>query len=94
MIQSTRLAKAVYSISGRLSKIKVPRRTYMLTDGGEVKSAERRKLPIRTASRLLRLSAKLDRYHWEHWALDHSSCEDARPCYQIKCSGFVCDYEE
>jgi hypothetical protein len=62
------------------------------TDGPELpeldmKKAGRLWLPCRLSMRLLGLSEDLDYKHWEHWALEHSLCDEGLPCHD--CGGHV-----
>ena len=44
------------------------------------------------STRLMSWSERLDRYHWEHWALEHEDCTGARRC--AECGGFFEDDED
>ena len=101
MIQSTRLAKAAYWLAGELSRIKPYQRTYAWENPDEwltavpdeelpemkLVKAGRIWLPCNLSLRMLVLSEKLDVEHWDHWALEHSLCEDGLPCHD--CGGHI-----
>jgi len=74
MIQSRRLAKAVYWAAGHLSRIKTYRRMYEVVSFTPVvtKPVGRRWLSCELSMTLLKLSMRLDWDHWDHWALDHT----------------------
>lgn len=97
----TRIAQKIYWVSGKLSKIKTPRRTYRVVSiDPEAKNpddimvtepAEVRWMSCHTSMRLLELSAKIDPHHWDHWALVHDRCGPT-PCAQ--CHGCNCGWWE
>ena len=101
MIQSTRLAKFAYWLAGELSRVKTYRQTYtwknpeaMFTaePGEELPEIETVKagrlwLPCALSMKMLVLSEKLDVEHWDHWALEHSLCEEGLPCRD--CGGHI-----
>ena len=102
-MQSTKLAKAVYWLSGKVSKIKTYRMTYRLANEDEWLAAEgdmemmfqpagRMWSSIKLTWTLLTWSERLDREHWEHWALKHTGRCAARPC--DNCKGTVCSLED
>lgn len=76
--------------------IKRPGRTYKLRDGtnGQITEDMFERLPgwrwssIQLTWKLLDLSGRLDRKHWEHWALDHTRHAGH---YCVECRGVVCD---
>jgi hypothetical protein len=90
----TCLAKRLYAIGGKLSRIKYPTRTYTLEwKDGEPdwtsQYAGRAWLPIHLSTKCLEWSLDLDPEHWDHWALVHESCEN-RPCPSPCCDGEIC----
>lgn len=102
MIQSTRLAKAAYWLAGELSRVKTYRQTYRFAnqvewssavagDGPlpemEMEKAGRLWLPCTLSMKMLTLSLALDHEHWDHWALEHSLCEEGLPCHD--CDGHI-----
>lgn len=102
MIQNTRLAKAVYWLAGELSRVKTYRQTYQWTNQGEwreavggegplpemeTEKAGRLWMPCGLSMKLLGLSESLDYKHWEHWALEHSLCDEGSRCYV--CGGHI-----
>lgn len=100
MIQSTKLAKGAYWLTGELSRIKTYQRVYEAADPrmfsaepGEalpelkMRKAGRIWLPCTLSLKLLMLSENLDRKHWEHWALEHSLCPAGLPCHD--CGGHI-----
>ena len=94
---STRMAKLVYRISGKLSRIKTPRRTYTLnydevTDTfSSYRNPKRDWLPCQISFKLLSKSMSMDPDHWDHWALVHDTCEGT-VCDD--CKGIVCGKDE
>jgi hypothetical protein len=92
--QSTRLAKALYWLGGKLSYIKWPTKTYSLdfatdhTDQFLTQYVGRAWLPNRLSMKMLEWSLDCDVKHWDHWALVHDHCNGAR-C--DACGGFVCE---
>jgi hypothetical protein len=92
----TLLAKAVFRVSGWLSRIRTPQLSYPLIwgDPGEEPKfgdIERCWLPCRTSIRLMDLSTRIDPVHWDHWALVHGGCDGDR-C--AGCGGIHCPHEE
>ena len=100
MIQSTRLAKAAYWLAGELSRVKTYRQTWtwvnpQILEGDpneplpelDMRKAGRMWLPCATSMKMLVLSQRLDHKHWDHWALEHSLCEEGLPCRD--CGGHV-----
>jgi len=86
-----RIAKIAYWISGKLSRIQTARPVYRLdeiTEDGKIRSspAGKRKMPCRLSMKMLGLSMRLDREHWDHWALKHDECNGSR-CG--KCNGII-----
>ena len=73
MRSRTRTAKAVYWLSGKLSRIETRQRSYDL-DG---RPTGERRAPCRLSLDLLALSQRLDRDHWDHWTCKH---DDGRRC--------------
>lgn len=99
MIQSTRLAKLVYRLSGKVSKIKSYTQTYRMANEDEWLAAEgdmacmfepagRTWSSVQLTWKLLSLSEDLDRHHWEHWALKHEPGCASHTCED--CGGTVC----
>lgn len=88
-----RLAKTLYWIGGKLSKIQTPRKTYRLvsTHPFVTEPAGRRWSSCQTSMRFLQWSMRLDWDHWGHWALQHNDCEP-QPCPQ--CGGCFCPEED
>ena len=97
-MQSTRLAKFVYWLSGKISRIKSYRMSYRLANEDEWLAAEgdmemmfqpagRHWTPIRLTWKLLEWSERLDTKHFEHWALNHENCAQG-PCDD--CGGLLC----
>lgn len=102
MIQNTRLAKSVYWLSGKTSKIKAYKQTYRLANEDEWMAAEgnmemmfepngRRWGSISLTWKLLDLAVSLDHKHFDHWGLDHNRC-NASLCDE--CGGFICSGED
>lgn len=102
-MQSIKLAKAVYWLSGKVSKIKSYRMTYRLANEEEWLAADgdlemmfqpdgRQWMPIRLTWTLLSLSNRLDWEHFDHWALKHTGACKAHFC--TKCKGMVCTLED
>lgn len=88
----TRVAQRIFWLSGVTSKVKTPQHLWEIVS---VEPWETRKLPRRwTSCRfsgwLLRRSLRLDPYHWDHWALQHTDCQP-HPC--AVCGGMVCGIE-
>lgn len=77
-----RIAKITYWLAGKLSRIETERPVY--TTEGE--PAGTRRMPCRLSMKMLGWSMRLDREHWDHWALQHKEC-DGRRCK--KCKGFI-----
>jgi hypothetical protein len=92
-IRSTRAAKAVYWLAGKLSRIQTPRRTYRIVsiDPFVSEPAGRHWMSCQTSMKLLRLSLHLDPVHWDHWALVHDHCEPT-PCPD--CGGCECGWDD
>ena len=59
-----RLAKIIYWLSGKLSRIQTMQQMYTL----EGEPAGKVKLPCEPSLRLLGWSMQLDWKHWDHWA--------------------------
>lgn len=102
-MQSTKLAKAVYWLSGKVSRIKSYRQTYRMANEDEWLAAEgdmemmfqpdgRQWSSIQLTWKLLSLSERLDREHWEHWALKHTGKCSSHTCEG--CGGTVCLLED
>jgi hypothetical protein len=101
LIQSTRLAKIAYWLSGQLTRIKTNQMTYewvnpqewMDSIAGEelpeldMRPAGKSKLPCRLSMKMLQWSDDLDYKHWDHWALDHTNCNEGYTCTQ--CGGHI-----
>jgi hypothetical protein len=101
VIQSTRLAKAAYWLAGELSRVKTYQQTYSWKNPEAMFTAEpgeslpeiemvkagRLWLPCALSMKLLVLSEKLDVEHRDHWALEHSLCEEGLPCRD--CGGHI-----
>lgn len=89
MTPRIRLAKAVMWCAGVLSYIKTPHRVHRLvsTDPFETEPAGLRWLSCELSMSLHKLSARIDPWHWDHWALVHDDCSP-RPCPD--CGGGVC----
>lgn len=89
------LARTLFWLGGKLSRIKTPHRVYEFDFDsfvrGEKGPAERRWLPCGFSIRLLKWSSQLDWDHWDHWALVHDGCAST-PCYE--CGGCVCGDDE
>lgn len=78
------LAKAVYRISCRLAQIKTPQRIYSVDFSEGVHEftstyAGIRWLPCSRSFDLMEWAMRLDPDHFDHWALDHSTCNPV-PC--------------
>lgn len=90
-----RIAKITYWASGQLSRIKTTQQLWKLdeiTDDGIISSpAGRRKLPCRLSVKVLGWSMRLDREHWDHWALKHDDHDGSR-C--DRCGGIICENTE
>lgn len=80
MIQSTKLAKVTYWLSGQLSHIKTYTKFYKLKNEDdpvglegpiEFEVAGAHWSPWGFAWTVLDWSYRLDTKHWNHWALDH-----------------------
>lgn len=102
-MQNTKLAKAVYNLSGRVSKIKSYRQTYRMANQDEWLAAEgdmkmmfqpagRRWSSIKLTWTLLALANRLDKEHFDHWALKHTGACSAELCFD--CGGWVCNLED
>lgn len=94
----TRIAKKVFWFGGLMTRIKTPQRVYQARLGEPETSkpitfgkAEIRWGSCRLSMRLLELSLRIDRHHWDHWALVHENC-DPVPCAQ--CNGCVCQWDD
>ena len=90
-----RIAKITYWLSGKLSKIETKQQLYKLddlTEDGEIRSSPsgKRKMPCRLSMRMLGWSMRLDRVHWDHWALKHDEC-GGQSC--DRCQGIICKEE-
>lgn len=97
-MQSTKLAKAVYWLSGQVSRIKTYRMTYRLANEEEWLAADgdmemmfqpagRMWSSIKLTWTLLELANRWDKQHFDHWALKHNLCESH---FCTECKGFVC----
>lgn len=98
MIQSTRLAKMVYWLSGKVSKIKSYRPTYRLQNEDEWIASEGnmemmfvkdgyRWSSIQLTWKLMDLAQCLDRVHADHWMYVHDGCgELCDDCGGMECS--------
>lgn len=81
MIQSTRLAKVVYWLSGMASYIKWPTKLYEINDVTDdldnmfTRVVGRSWMSCSLTWRMLGWAQSLDRKHFDHWALDHSDCQ-------------------
>lgn len=102
-MQSTKLAKSVYWLSGKVSRIKSYRQTYRLANEEEWLAAEgdmemmfqpagRAWSSIQLTWKLLGLAESLDRKHFDHWALKHTGRCSAGPCDE--CKGVICNLED
>jgi hypothetical protein len=92
----TRLAKAVFWLSGQLARIRTPQLTHrFIWDSPDAAprlgDAQRRWLPCRMSLRLMDLSTRIDPVHWDHWAGVHPGC-DGEPC--TGCGGVDCPHQE
>jgi hypothetical protein len=100
VIQSTRLAKIAYWLAGEFFQIKTYRQTYKFENDDwltalpgdklpEMKTvkAGRMWLPCALSTKFLVLSERLDPKHWDHWALEHSLCEEGLRCHD--CKGYI-----
>lgn len=104
MIQNTRLAKWVYWLSGQVSRVKLYKQTYVMANQDEwlnstdpefkieFEPAGRMWNSISLTWKLLSLANRMDREHFEHWALKHSDDCAAVPCTQ--CKGEVCTLDD
>lgn len=88
----TRIAQAMYWLSGVTSKIKTPRHTYEIVsfDPLQTKRLPRSWQACGFSDLLLRGSVQVDPHHWDHWAVLHDRCGPAR-CW--KCGGYMCGYD-
>lgn len=102
-MQSTRLAKAVYWLSGKVSRIKSYRMTYRLANEDEWLAAEgNMEMMFQPAGRawgsikltwaLLELSNRWDKEHFDHWALVHTGACSSEECSE--CHGMICTLED
>ena len=102
-MQSTRLAKAVYWLSGKVSRIKSYRMTYRLANEEEWLAAEgdmammfqpdgRRWSSIKLTWTLLSLANRWDKQHFDHWALKHTGACSSEQCEE--CGGMICTLED
>lgn len=85
----TRLAKIIYWLSGKLSKIQTLQQTYAWNEKTDAfdKVARKVRLPCVLSMRALGWSMYLDPNHWDHWAVVHDHKKD--PC--SICHGCRCD---
>lgn len=93
MVQSTRLAKAVYKLGGLIHGIQRPTRLYKWDVETETfTKTNYRWLGLGTGLTLsLSWAQKLDREHYDHWAYQHTEeCGD--PC--DTCGGRFCPWED
>lgn len=102
-MQSTRAAKAVYRLSGWISRIKSYRQTYRLANEDEWLAAEgdmammfqpagRSWSSIKLTWTLLDLAIRLDTVHFDHWALQHTGKCASHTCDD--CGGTICLLED
>lgn len=101
-MQSIKLAKFVYWLSGKVSRIKTYRMTYRLANEDEwlanpdmemmFKPAGRAWSSIKLTWTLLELSNRWDKQHFDHWALKHTGACSAHYC--VECKGMVCTLED
>lgn len=102
-MQSTRLAKSVYWLSGKVSRIKSYRMTYRMANedewlaaGGDMEMmfqpAGRRWSSIQLTWTLLGLANRWDKVHFDHWALKHTGRCASHDCPD--CGGVVCFLED
>lgn len=102
-MQSTKLAKSVYWLSGKVSRIKSYRMTYRLTNEEEWLAAEgdmemmfqpagRMWMPIQLTWKLLNLANRWDKKHFDHWALKHTGACSSEECPE--CHGMICTLED
>jgi len=96
MMWKTKAAQTVYFASGKLSHIRTPQQTYLISnldtvfsegENPRVEKRERRWLPCRLSHKLLSWSMSLDPVHWDHWALVHKGCGAS---YCMDCKGYSC----
>jgi hypothetical protein len=91
----TAVAKGVLRVSGWLTRVRTPQRTFRIVefteDGFVTEPSGRVWLPCRTSIWLLKLSSRLDEEHWDHWALKHDEC-DGVPC--MACGGRICEPDD
>jgi hypothetical protein len=98
MTTRTRVARAVFWLSGKLTRIKTPQRFYRIISINEdavgdepfmvTRRTKRRWHSCRTSTRLMSLSLRIDPLHWDHWALVHDTCAGER----CSCGGNVCTW--
>ncbi len=97
MIQSTKLAKAVYWLSGQVSRIRTPQRRWGMNPNSDDMTNMFTRLPGLTWSscrwtwKILGWAQRLDRKHFDHWALDHEGHANT-PCPD--CKGEICALPE
>lgn len=102
-MQNTRAAKAVYWLSGKVSRIKSYRMTYRLANQEEWLAAEgdmecmfqpagRQWGSIKLTWTLLGLAERWDKVHFEHWALQHTGKCASHACDD--CGGVICLLED
>lgn len=90
----TIIAKALYKISGHLLRIKTYQRLWRWNSVTHETEAVWRWSACSFSTTMLKWSMKVDRDHWDHWALVHTQC-DPTPC--TTCGGCKCswgDYDE
>jgi hypothetical protein len=95
------VAKALYRVGGRLSRVKTYQRFYTLDSMNpdalegepicEFSPGGRHWTPCRLSMWLLGESMQIDWDHWPHWTCDYSGRSDAVLC-QV-CGGMVCPEE-
>lgn len=97
----TKTAMTAYWLSGHLSRIRWPQRTFLLDftrdpeSGdflGEPQPGPRRWLPAPWSSHLMVWAMRYDAAHSDHWALNHMTCGNRRFAYECPvCKGMVCE---
>jgi hypothetical protein len=108
MNRRTVTAKAAYWLAGQLSRVKTYQRFYEFEgfleneneDGTyvlpEPRDAGRRWFQCQWSTNLMLWSSHHDPDHWDHWALDHTTCEhENREIVRCEsCGGWVCPWDQ